>query len=142
MSVITQNARPGGVAHQRRSQRIVLSVSIIVSGERANGSAFNERATTLVVNAHGALILLREPVIVGQVLSVNHVGTGEDLVCTVKDINPGEEQIPEIGIEFARPNARFWRVSFPPEDWTPRSPEAKRYAKHSAPAAKPLEVKK
>jgi len=72
--VITQNARPGGVAHQRRSQRIVLSVSIIVSGERANGSAFNERTKTLVVNAHGGLILLREPVMVGQVLSVTMWG--------------------------------------------------------------------
>ncbi len=142
MSVVTHNARPAGVAHQRRSHRIVLSVPIIVSGTRANGSAFHERTKTLVVNAHGGLILLREPVIVGQVLSVNHIGTGEDLVCTVRDINPGEEHLPEIGIEFAHPNARFWRVSFPPEDWTPHSPEAKGYVKQSAPVRKPPAVKK
>lgn len=142
MSVITQNARPGGVAHQRRSHRIVLSVPIIVSGERASGSTFHERTTTLVVNAHGGLILLREPVLVGQELSITHVGTSEDLACTVKDINPGQEEIPEIGIGFAEPNAHFWRVSFPPEDWSPRSPEAKRFTKHSAPVTKPPQVKK
>jgi hypothetical protein len=142
LSVITQNARPGGVAHQRRSHRIILSVPIIVSGKHANGSPFHERTTTLVVSAHGGLILLREPVLVGQQLSITHVGTGEELVCTVKDINPGQEQIPEIGIGFAQPNAHFWRVTFPPEDWSPRSPEAKRFTKHSAPAAKPPEVKK
>ena len=142
MSVLTQNARPGGVAHQRRSHRIVLSVPIIVSGERASGSRFHERTTTLVVSAHGGLILLREPVIVGQDLSITHVGTGEERACTVKDINPGQEETPEIGIGFAQPNARFWRVSFPPEDWSPRSPEAKRLTKQSAPATKPPQAKK
>jgi hypothetical protein len=142
LSVITQNAHPGGVAYKRRSHRIVLSVPIIVSGKRANDSPFHERTTTLVVNAHGGLILLREPVIVGQDLSVTHVATGEELVCTVKDINPGQEQMPEIGIGFAQPNAHFWRVSFPPENWSPRSPEAKRFTKQSAPVTKPPQVKK
>ena len=142
MSVITQNARPGGVAHQRRSHRIILSVTIIVSGERASGSRFRERTTTLVVNAHGGLIHLREPVLVGQNLSITHVGTGEELACTVKDISPGQDEIPEIGIGFAQPSAHFWRVSFPPEDWSPRSPEAKRLTKQTAPAMKPPQVKK
>ncbi|HXR32540.1 MAG TPA: hypothetical protein VN830_02440 [Verrucomicrobiae bacterium] len=142
MSLITQNSRLGGVANQRRSYRIVLSVPITVSGERASGSPFHERTTTLVVNAHGGLILLREPVLVGQDLTITHLGTGEEVVCTVKDINPGQEEIPEVGIGFAQPNARFWRVTFPPEDWSPRSPEAKRFTKHSAPVTKPPEVKK
>ena len=142
MSVVTQNARPAGATHQRRSQRIILSVPIIVSGERASGSPFKERTTTLVVNAHGGLILLREPVIVGQVLTITHEGTGEELVCTVQDINPGQEEMPEIGIGFAKTNAHFWRVSFPPDDWTPRHPEAKRFTKHSAPVTKPPEGKK
>jgi hypothetical protein len=142
LSVVTQNARPAGATHQRRSQRIVLSIPIIVSGQRASGSPFKERTTTLVVNAHGGLILLREPVIVGQVLTITHEGTGEELVCTVQDINPGEDKIPEIGIGFAHPNARFWRVSFPPEDWSPRHPEAKGFTKHSSQVTKPPEVKK
>lgn len=142
MSVTTQNPRPAGVANQRRSHRIVLSVTIIVSGKRANGSPFKERTKTLVVNAHGGLILLREPVLVGQVLTITHVGTGEDLACTVMDINSGQEEIPEIGIGFAQPNAHFWRVSFPPEDWSPRHPDAKHFTKKSVPEMKRPEVKK
>jgi hypothetical protein len=31
-----------------------------------------------------------------------------------------------VGIEFDEPAPRFWRVAFPPEDWSPHSPEAKR----------------
>ncbi len=143
MSVLVHNARPGCMAHQRRSQRILLSVRVIVSGKHANGSPFSERTTTQVVNAHGALILLHEPVVVGQILNIKHVATGEELVCTVMDINPGQLEIPEIGIEFVNPNARFWRVSFPPEDWTPRSPYAKRLGDRATPeATKPAHVKK
>lgn len=129
MSVATQNARPGGMAHQRRSQRVLLSVPVIVSGKRENGSSFSERTRTLVVNVHGALLLLGEPVAVGQALSITNVATGEALTCTVKDTNPGQHEVPEIGIEFSQPSARFWRVSFPPPEWSPRSPEAKRFDK-------------
>jgi len=35
--------------------------------------------------------------------------------------------LPEIGLEFAKPFPHFWRVAFPPADWSPRSPEAKRF---------------
>ena len=142
MTVLAQNARPGSITHQRRSQRILLSVPLVVSGKHANGSPFTERTTTLVVSAHGALVLLREPVILEQALNVTHVVTGEELACTVKDISPGTEGLREIGIEFAQPSARFWRVSFPPPDWGPRSPEAKRVVNRSLPPAKPSEVKK
>jgi len=142
LSVVTSNARPGSMGNQRRSQRILLSVPVVVSGKHANGVPFREDTTTMVVNAHGALILLREPVIVGEVVRVTHEGTGEQLDCTVKDIDPGQHGRPEIGIEFAHPNPRFWRVSFPPAGWTSHSPEAKGYVKQSAPAAKPPAVKK
>jgi hypothetical protein len=142
LSVVTSNARPGSMGNQRRSQRILLSVPVVVSGKHANGVPFSEDTTTMVVNAHGALILLREPVIVGELLTVTHVVTGEELDCTVKDIEPGQHKMAEIGIEFAHPNPRFWRVSFPPVGWTPHSPEAKRFAKQGAPPANPPEVKK
>jgi hypothetical protein len=31
----------------------------------------------------------------------------------------------EVGLEFSSPHPTFWRVAFPPEDWTPRHPEAR-----------------
>ncbi len=31
----------------------------------------------------------------------------------------------EIGLEFTTPCPIFWRVAFPPEDWTSKSPEAR-----------------
>lgn len=130
----TSNRRPLANMHQRRSQRILLSVSILVSGERANGAPFAERTITQAVNAHGALIQLREAVIAGQELRMKNLTTSEEITCTVMDINSAGSPIPEIGVAFSESCARFWRVTFPPEDWNPRNPEAKRVTRDSGPA--------
>jgi hypothetical protein len=137
----TPNIRPQPHAQQRRSQRILLSVSILVSGERANGSLFSEHTKTQVVNAHGALIQLREPVLGGQKMRIKNLATNEEVGCVVVDVNPGSTEIPGIGVAFCKPSPSFWRVSFPPEDWSPRSPEAKRVTSITAPA-KPVIMKK
>jgi hypothetical protein len=135
----TPNIRPTQLANQRRSQRILLAVALRVSGKRANGTPFIEHTKTLIVNAHGALLQLQEPVSDGQTLSIRNVVTGEETLCTVVDLSPGANGLAEIGVEFAQPNARFWRVSFPPTDWSARNPEAKRFSSSpiSVPTAKP-----
>ena len=135
----TPNIRPTQAANQRRSQRILLSVPLRVSGKRANGTQFLEHAKTLIVNAHGALLQLQEPVGEGQILNIRNVITGEEASCKVVDLNPGTSGVAEVGLEFAQPNPRFWRVSFPPADWSARSPEAKRFS--SSPSAAPLPAK-
>lgn len=138
-TVSTPNIRPAPFANQRRSQRILLTVPLRVCGIRTNGTPFMEYTNTLIVNAHGALIQLREPVRHGQNLSVRNVKTGEEIDCTVVDVNPGTNGASEIGLEFAEPSPRFWRVSFPPADWSPRNPEAKRFAGSSS-QAPPINV--
>lgn len=135
------NLRVGTTFNQRRSQRILLAVPIQISGERANGAPFVEATRTVVVNAHGALIHLREAVLAGQKLRMKNLGTNEELLCKVIDINPGRLAIPEIGVAFTEPCPRFWRVSFPPEDWTPRCAEARRLVADDAEMEPPL-VKK
>jgi hypothetical protein len=137
-TVITSPVRPA--AQQRRSQRILLSVSILISGQQANGSPFSERTKTQVVNAHGALIQLREPVLAGQQLRMKNLATNEEVACTVADISRGSTEVPEVGVAFTKPCPGFWRVTFPPEDWSPRSPEAKRVSYVTQP--KPVLVKK
>jgi hypothetical protein len=31
----------------------------------------------------------------------------------------------EIGLEFSEPRPTFWRVAFPPEDWSSKHPDAR-----------------
>ncbi|MGC2769112.1 MAG: hypothetical protein WB607_26665 [Candidatus Acidiferrum sp.] len=83
----TTHFRPLPHAQQLRSQRILLSVSMVISGERANGAVFSERTNTLVVNARRTLIQLHEQVLFGQPLRMKNLATNEETNCTVVDIN-------------------------------------------------------
>jgi len=40
-------------------------------------------------------------------------------------LGPVREGKAEIGLEFSSPPPTFWRVPFPPEDWTPKHPDAR-----------------
>jgi hypothetical protein len=126
--VSTSNTRLISIANLRRSQRLLVSVPIRVTGKLPNGVAFAEHTSTLVVNAHGALIMLKEAVQSGQVVTVQNVATEDEIDCTVIDVNSGPDGIAEIGLEFQRASPKFWHVSFPPADWSPRNPEAKHFA--------------
>jgi hypothetical protein len=119
-------SRPNKAANRRRSQRILLSITITVEGQTSAGQAFSEITKTSVVNAHGAAILLRHAVTLGALLKITNMKTGETSMATVVDLPTGAESGAEVGVELQKPSPRFWRVAFPPEDWSPRSPEAKR----------------
>jgi len=128
-TVMAANPRSTIFMNQRRSQRIVLAVPLEVSGVRPNGKRFTENTKTLIISAHGGLIQLREAVNKEQILTIRNLQTLEDLRCLVVDICQGQDGMNEVGVEFVDGSARFWRVSFPPVDWSSRSPEAKRYEK-------------
>jgi hypothetical protein len=75
---------PGGVTFtsQRRSQRILLAVPLCVSGRHTDGSTFVERASTLIINARGGLVVLKETVVVTQTLLLkNEKYRDGDLLC-------------------------------------------------------------
>jgi hypothetical protein len=109
----------------RRSQRLLLVVHVIMSGKNTAGASFSEEASTQVVNAHGALIVMKQAVSAGARLRLRNKKTGEEVGCTVVDLGDRVDQKAAVGIEFDQPSPRFWRVSFPPEDWSSKNPEAK-----------------
>lgn len=124
--VFTTSAR---AASRRRSQRVLMQVGIRVRGKDAQGKDFEEMTETLAVNAHGALILLNARVISGAIIHVKHNKTEEEQECHVAFLGPVRSGRAEVGVEFTSPHATFWRVAFPPEDWSPKSPEARTAAK-------------
>jgi len=110
---------------RRRSQRVLMQVGIRVRGKDAQGMDFEEGTETLAINAHGALILLSARVISGGVVHIKHNKTGEEQECHVAFLGPVRSGRAEIGVEFKTPSPNFWRVAFPPEDWSPKNPEAR-----------------
>jgi hypothetical protein len=85
----------------------------------------SEETRTVTVNAHGAMILLGLKVSIGQLLTLRNSRTGEEIACRVVYVSPHQSEKRQVGVDFMNPCPRFWRISFPPSDWTTRSPEAK-----------------
>ncbi len=125
MSAVPPSSRADNEA-QRRSQRVMLKASVVVLTQGADNKLISETTQTVTVNAHGAMILLGMKVSIGQLLTVRHAGTGEEASCRVVYLSPHQAEKREVGVDFIKPCPGFWRISFPPPDWTNRSPEAKK----------------
>jgi len=110
---------------QRRSQRVMLKVSVVVLAHGRDNKLLSEVTRTVTVNAHGASVMLGLEVSIGQVLMLRNSGTGEEASCRVVYLSPHQSAKREVGIDFMKPCPGFWRISFPPPDWSMRSPEAK-----------------
>jgi hypothetical protein len=110
---------------RRRSQRIFMTVRVRVGGTDMNGKAFDEQTETVAVNAHGALLLLDVPVEVGQNVQLWHRSTQEQIDSGVVFVGNKQAGKTQIGVQFLNPSPHFWHVAFPPDDWTPRHPDAR-----------------
>jgi hypothetical protein len=112
-------------ANRRRSQRVLMKLPVRVSGQGSGALFFEEDTSTLAISAHGALIAIAAAVYRGQRFTLSNVQTKAALECVVVHVDktPGEQT--RVGVEFMLPNQTFWRVAFPPKDWTPRHPDAK-----------------
>ena len=102
-----------------------MQIAVRVRGNDASGGTFEEETETLAINAHGALVLLSTRVTSGGVLHLYHQRTKEEQECHVVFLGPVRNGKAEVGLEFSESRPAFWRVAFPPEDWTPRHPEAR-----------------
>ena len=112
-------------ANRRRSQRVLMTIPVRVSGKTDAGLPFGEETHTRAISAHGALILMSTQVYRGQRLTLSNVQTKAALECVVAHIDRSQGEHPQAGVEFTLPNPMFWHVAFPPKDWTPRHPDAK-----------------
>ena len=112
-------------ANRRRSQRVLVTIPVRVSGQSGAALPFEETTHTRAISAHGALILVSTQVYRGQRLTLSNVQTKAALECVVAHIDRHHREHPQVGVEFMLPNPMFWHVAFPPKDWTPRHPDAK-----------------
>ena len=98
-------------ARKRRSQRLELNVPVVVYRPPQERRQFYESTLTLVVNAHGALMTLAAEV------ALENTDSGEQQECRVAYVGRMPTGPTQIGVEFTRPAANFWRIAYPPDDW-------------------------
>jgi PilZ domain len=116
---------PPNTASRRRSQRVLVQVHVRIRGTDSQSQAFEEQAATLAINAHGALVFMKHRLVAGSKVQMRHNMTEEEQECHVVHLGQVRDGKTEVGLEFSEPRPGFWRVAFPPEDWTPKSPEAR-----------------
>jgi diguanylate cyclase (GGDEF)-like protein len=114
-SVQTKTSDPAGPigVERRRSERILLDVSVVVRGESTDSQPFQEETFTISVSAHGALLMLASKVTLGQTLFVRNPLTNNEKTARVARFGVPYGGIAQVGVEFPEPAAEFWLGSVP-----------------------------
>ena len=123
-----------GPGHRRRSQRVKVRIPIIVRATGSDKRSVLEKTHTIVLNAHGALILLGMSVSVNQLIFLQNVKTEEELLCRVTTVGSNILGKAQVGVEFITPDPEFWGVASPPKDWKPDRPQRPHRPKPHPPA--------
>lgn len=76
-----------------------------------------EETDSLIVNAHGALILLATHVSKDKFLTIRNPKTGKEILARITMLGERFMGKTEVGLEFIRPAPEFWALETTPEDW-------------------------
>lgn len=104
--------------NRRRSERVVLRVSVRLSAIMPDGKRRSIEAQSLVVNAHGGLLDVGMEMVRGQQIRLNNLRTENSTTGRVLRVEGSEEGRFSVAFEFESPAPHFWPVSFPPADWS------------------------
>ncbi len=96
----------------RRSGRVFHKIRVKAQGREHNGKKFQEACETVVVNAHGGLLLMKHEVDSGEMLVLTNPVTQEEQECRVVYLGHPGDKGQRVGIEFLTPAPRFWGVEF------------------------------
>jgi hypothetical protein len=107
----------------RRSSRVFMRIQVVVGGKNTRNRKFREACHTIVVNAHGGLLLLQQELEMGVELVLTNPFTLEDQECRIVYLGESGDKGQRVGVEFLSPAPHFWGVEFTPPDWSPRSSE-------------------
>jgi hypothetical protein len=96
--------------NRRRSKRIRARVPICVRFQDDTKRSVSEQTHSVIVNEHGALILLATPVRVQQVVRIENVASEKEVLCRVALIGPTFMGKTQVAVEFIMPMPGFWNV--------------------------------
>jgi hypothetical protein len=92
----------------RRSSRAFHKMRVQAQGRGQNGRKFREICETVVVNAHGGLLLLKHEVNDGEMLVLSNPETQEELECRIVYLGDAGDKGQRVGVEFLTPAPHFW----------------------------------
>jgi len=101
---------------RRRSQRVVLSMPVVVWEPESESRDPIEKTRTLSVSRHGGLMTLNADVACGQSLVLTNAISRESQECRVVYVMPDKQDRADarkVGFEFLETETNFWNISFP-----------------------------
>jgi hypothetical protein len=107
------------VTNARRSQRVAARIRVAVTRRGGRDSTLSEDTYSLVVSAHGGLIVLKMDAQPGEVLTLRNLMSREEQLIRVVRVSEKEPSGNPVAIEFINPAPHFWQIDFPPADWNP-----------------------
>lgn len=113
-----------GSDNRRRSERVMLRMSVVVVAEDEDRKQIQEKAETQVVNAHGGLLKMRQHLHVGQSFMLTNPRNSMEMSCRVVRTEEEGMEFYNVAFEFDRPAPKFWPIVFPPADWTAPRPNS------------------
>ena len=109
----------------RRSSRVFMRLRVVAAGKNLDGRKFREACETIVVNAHGGLLYLGQPLELGAMIVLVNPFTQEEQECRIVYLGDATEKGQRVGVEFLSPAPHFWGVEFKPADWPARTEPAR-----------------
>jgi len=101
----------------RRSTRVFMRVRVVVAGKNSDNRRFRETCETIVINAHGGLLYLDQPLAMNAILVLSNPFTQEEQESRIVFLGEATDKGQRVGLEFLTPAPHFWGVDFVPTDW-------------------------
>jgi PilZ domain-containing protein len=98
---------------RRRTQRVSLTIPLVLNGQNEDSEKFSVRAKTNAVSQHGAQIETEHPLIVGQTLLLVNESSARKVEARVVSIQRKRDGKTYIGVEFLSTDINFWNMTFP-----------------------------
>ena len=98
---------------RRRTLRVNLTVPLAVHGESEEGEKFCAHTQSHSVSQHGAMMELREIVLVGQVLHLVNENSNRKAEARVVSVQRRRDGKTYVGVEFLSAEINFWHMTFP-----------------------------
>lgn len=95
-----------------------MRLRVVVAGRNHDRRRFREACETIVISAHGALLILKQTVDEDAQLVITNPFTQEEQECRVVYLGEDLPNGQRVGIEFLTPSPHFWGMEFAQPDWS------------------------
>jgi hypothetical protein len=115
---------------------MLVGMPVTLTGMNEAGNAFEEKTRTVVINRTGCKLMSEQPLAAGTRITLSIANSNRSVLVSVAWIGDKKGKQSEVGVDFDKPAANFWGVTFPedPKEKDPREASSPNLTVTPAPA--------